>query len=125
MKVKDAMSPHLVTVKADDVAIDALKILVRKGVSGAPVIGEGGQLVGLVTEFDLLLALDFVGEGVPVSKIMSSNVVTVEPDTDLEEVRDLLLVNNFRRIPVAKEGKIIGIISRRDILRVHLGIEEE
>lgn len=125
MKVRDAMSTTMVTVAENTVVVDALKILVRKEVSGAPVVCDDNKIIGLVTEFDLLLAIDFVGENVPVSKIMSTQLVTVDPDDSLEDVRELLLTNNFRRLPVVHDGIVLGVISRRDILRVYLSVLDD
>lgn len=122
MKVKDAMSRKIVTLSEDDNALTALKTLVKRKVSGAPVLDARGRLVGLVTEFDLLLALDYIGEGVRVTKIMKTEIVSVRPDTPLAEARDLFLRHQLRRVPVLSRGKVVGVLSRRDLLRVELGL---
>ena len=122
MKVQDAMVRDLITVRETDSALASLKVLIKGGVSGAPVVSEDQRLLGIVTEFDLLLAIDFVGEQVPVSRVMTSDVVTVSPDTDLDSARELLVTNNWRRLPVLEEGELIGILSRRDILRARFGL---
>lgn len=119
MKVRDVMQRMVVTLSERDSAYDALRTLVRRGISGAPVVRDG-RLVGLVTEFDLLLAIDFVGHGVDVAKIMKTNVVGVRPGTSLAEVRELFLKYHFRRVPVLSRGRLVGILSRRDVLRVEL-----
>ena len=87
MQVQEAMTSQLVTVRDTDSALTGLKLLVKEGLSGAPVVSADSRLVGMVTEFDLLLAIDFVGEFIPVSRVMTSDVTSVHPDTDLEEAR--------------------------------------
>ena len=61
MTVRDAMNTQVVTVRESDSALDGLKLLVTEGISGAPVVNEDSDLVGVVTEFDLLLAIDLRG----------------------------------------------------------------
>ena len=116
------MSTQVITVRESDSALDGLKLLLTKGISGAPVVNENSDLVGVVTEFDLLLAIDHVGEQVPISKIMTEGASWVSPDTSLDEARELMLGHNWRRLPVVEDGKIVGVLSRRDILRVHFGL---
>jgi CBS domain-containing protein len=121
MKVQDAMNRELITVRETDSVMTTRKRLVTGEISGAPVVSEDGLLLGLVTEFDLLLAIDFVGEQVPVSRVMTSDVVSITPDLDLDKARDLFVRNNWRRLPVV-EGRVVGILSRPDILRSHFGL---
>ena len=122
MKVRDAMNTQVITVRESDSALDGLKLLLTKGISGAPVVNENSDLIGVVTEFDLLLAIDHVGEQVPISKIMTEGASWVSPDTSLDEARELMLGHNWRRLPVVEDDKIVGVLSRRDILRVHFGL---
>jgi CBS domain-containing protein len=122
MKVQDAMNRELITVRETDSVMTTLKRLVTGEISGAPVVSEDGRLLGLVTEFDLLLAIDFVGEQVPVSRVMTSDVVSITPDLDLDKARDLFVRNNWRRLPVVEGDRVVGILSRRDILRSHFGL---
>ena len=113
---------QVITVRESDSALDGLKLLVTKGISGAPVVDKESRMVGLVTEFDLLLALDHVGEQVPIARIMTEGVSSVSPDTSLDEARELMIGHNWRRLPVVEDDKIVGVLSRRDILRVRFGL---
>ncbi len=122
MTVRDAMSTQVITVRESDSALDGLKLLVTKGISGAPVVDEESRMVGVVTEFDLLLALDHVGEQVPIARIMTEDASSVSPDTSLDEARELMIGHNWRRLPVVEDDKIVGVLSRRDILRVRFGL---
>lgn len=125
MNVRQAMVTKLVTVQEHDTVLEALKKIVVGKVSGAPVIHKDNSVAGLVTEYDLLLAIDFVGDEVPVSKIMRKDVKIVHPDTSLEEVKNLLVRNDFRRTLVVENNSLVGIVSRRDILRAHLNKTEK
>jgi CBS domain-containing protein len=122
MKVQEAIGTHLVTLRDTDSALTGLKLLVKEGLSGAPVVSSDFKLVGMVTEFDLLLAIDYVGEITPIARVMSKDVTAVEPDTDLEEARKLILEHHYRRLPVIEAGRVVGVLSRRDILRVRFGV---
>jgi CBS domain-containing protein len=122
MKVKEAISSQLVTVRDTDSALTGLKLLVKEGLSGAPVVSSDSRLVGMVTEFDLLLAIDYVGETIPISRVMTRDVTSVRPDTDLEEARKVILDHHYRRLPVVDGERVIGVLSRRDILRVRFGV---
>jgi len=116
------MSSPAISVSETDSALSGLKVLVQNEISGAPVVSADGRLVGIVTEFDLLLAINHVGEHVPISRIMTRDILFVEPDAELEEARRLILDRQFRRLPVVSENKLVGIIARRDILRIRFGM---
>ena len=122
MTVRDAMSTEIITLGENDSVLTGLKLLVKEGVSGAPVVSPDSQLIGMVTEFDLLLGVDYVGEAMPVSRVMSRDVVSIGPDAELEEARTLILSHNWRRLPVVQDGTLVGMLSRRDILRVWFGL---
>ena len=76
----------------------------------------------MVTEFDLLLAADCVGEAMPISRVMTRDVISSGPDAELDEARKLILTHNWRRLPVVGGGKLVGMLSRCDILRVWFGL---
>ncbi len=125
MIVRDAMTTGAVTVRETDSVMSGLKLLVQKGISGAPVVSNESGLIGVVTEFDLLLAIDYVGEEMPISRVMTENVVSISPDAPLEEARKLMLTHNWRRLPVVDDSKVVGVLSRRDILRVRFGLDKQ
>ena len=119
MTVRDAMSSQAITLRDTDSALSGLTVLVQKGISGAPVVSSDARLVGIVTEFDLLLAIDYVGDAVPISRVMSKEVLSVNADTSLEEARRVMLRHHYGALPVVEGDKVIGVVARRDILRVH------
>ncbi len=122
MTVRDAMNSKVITLRDTDSVLSGLVLLVKEAISGAPVITKDDRLIGMVTEFDLLLAIDCVGEEFPISRVMHKEVIAVRPDLDLEEARRVILTHNYRRLPVVEDDKLIGILSRRDILRIRFGI---
>lgn len=118
---RDLMVSRVKTVKPDDMVHDAVRLLVAHGISGAPVVDDTGQLVGMLSEKDCIQALmRAVVERLPSSKVkdvMSRQVVTIPPETHLLTVAHLFLTKSLRRIPVVRDGKLVGQISRHDLLK--------
>lgn len=118
---KQAMSRALVTLRPDMDVLEALRILVEQRVSGAPVMDQVGNLIGILTERDCMrIALGagyYSEDGGHVENFMSKDVVTVEADTPVTEVAERFANSNFRRLPVMEQGRLVGIISRRDVLK--------
>ena len=122
MTVREAMTSNVVTLRDTDSVLAGLKVLVKEELSGAPVVDKDQRAIGMVTEFDLLLAIDCVGDDFPISRVMHKDVISTTPGTDIEEARRMILTHNYRRLPVIENGKLVGILSRRDILRIRFGI---
>lgn len=116
------MGSQYITVRDTESVLSGLKRLVKEGISGAPVISVDSRLMGMVTEFDLLLAIDYVGEEFPISRVMHKDVISIRPDDTLDQARQLILTHNYRRLPVVENNKVIGVLSRRDLLRVRFGL---
>lgn len=121
VRVRDYMSARLMTFAPEMEVMNAVHQLVSSGHSGAPVVDKDGKLVGMLSERDclniaLVAAQDTCVAG-PVSQFMSSNIETVSPDLSITQLASLFLNRNFRRYPVVEDGKLIGQISRSDVLR--------
>ncbi|HAX62291.1 MAG TPA: hypothetical protein DCX95_07055 [Elusimicrobia bacterium] len=118
LKAKDVMTKNVVTIKADILLKDAIRILVGKGISGVPVVDDSGKVTGILSEKDIMNYM-FSGNlsTTVVSEAMTKNVVSMTSDTDLDKVALLISEKKFRRVPVIDNGKLVGIISRRDIIR--------
>ncbi len=117
-KVKDAMTTAVVSVLDDATIDEVFSLLLRHHVSGLPVVDSENRLVGIVSELDLLMLLNNPeSDKSHVSDYLSGNVLTVEEDDLLTDVTDLFLTHNFRRLPVVRDGRLIGVISRRDLVR--------
>jgi CBS domain-containing protein len=112
----------VITLRDTDSVLAGLKVLVTEELSGAPVVDKDHQVIGMVTEFDLLLAIDCVGDDYPLSRVMHKEIVSTTPGADLDDARRMILSHNYRRLPVIENGKLVGILSRRDILRIRFGI---
>ena len=116
--VRSIMSDSLVTVTPQCSIQDAIEKLLQEEISGLPVTDGDGKLVGIVTEFALLgLAYDEKIRQDTVSQHMTTNVLTVQADDPVSKVADLCLVHRVRRVPVMENGRLIGLVARRDVLR--------
>ncbi len=118
MKAKDVMTKNVVTIKADILLKDAIRILVGKGISGVPVVDDSGKVTGILSEKDIINYM-FSGNlnTAVVSEAMTKNIISMTSDTDLDKVALLISEKKFRRVPIIDNGKLTGIISRRDIIR--------
>ena len=119
--VKDYMSGKLVTFRPDTDVLDAIHELVKHGISGAPVIDDTGNLVGMLSEFDcmkVVLTAGYHGEpGGPVSDLMATDVKTVRAEVSIVDMADIFMESGLRRYPVINGNRLVGQISRRDVLR--------
>lgn len=140
MKVRDVMTTEVVTVGPRSTFKQTVEKMVAARVSGLPVVVEDDQLVGIVTEADLMSKEAFgeglrpmaallsfatgdrqwVGKatGLTARDVMSVNVVTVGPDEDIRAAARRMLREGVKRLPVVQDGKLIGIVSRHDLLEI-------
>lgn len=116
---EEIMTATVITVTPDTPIDIAMDILIENKISGLPVVDETGHMVGILSEADRLKMLrnPEAGNFQQVCQIMTRNVVSVTADTPLHEVVDLLMGGAMRRVPVMKEGCVVGIISRRDLVK--------
>ncbi len=119
--VKDYMARTLVTFKPDTDVLDAIHVLVKNRIAGAPVVDDEGNLIGMLSEFDCMkVALDagYHGNwGGPVRDFMSDGVQTVDADMSIVDLAQVFINKKFRRFPVMQDTRLVGQISRRDVLR--------
>ncbi len=119
--VKDYMSKTLVTFKPDTSVLDAVHTLVERRIAGAPVVDDAGNLIGMLSELDCLrvvLQAGYHGDyGGPVSDYMTSDVQTVNARMSIVDLAQRFLDSRFRRFPVTDNNRLVGQISRRDVLR--------
>jgi CBS domain-containing protein len=112
------MSPNTVTVRPDASVEEAIELLLDKEISGLPVVDDDDRLVGVITEFALLaVAYDRRVKNHTVSQHMTRELVTVDVDDPISRVADLCIVHRVRRLPVMRDGRLAGVIARRDVLR--------
>ena len=121
LRVTDYMTRKIVTVSPDTELMRAVYLLVAKELSGVPVVDGNKTLVGMLTERDCLaMAINagyFDEPGGLVEDFMSHPVETVAPQDKLMDIALRFRDTSFRRFPVVENGKLVGIISRRDVLR--------
>ncbi len=117
---KDVMTTRVVTVTPSTSIADAAKTLVRRKVSGVPVVDEKDKtkIVGIVTEADLLAAGP---DHRTVADVMKKRVTSVTPDASLDDVAAMLVQKKIKRVPVVDQGKLVGIVSRIDVLKARFG----
>ena len=118
IKAKDIMKTGVLAVTKDTDIYEAIRIMVANNVTGLPVIDNDRVLVGIVTEKDVLTLLYNI-EDRPgrVADFMTPTVVAFEQDQDILVVAESLRANHFRRVPILNRGKLVGIISRKDVIR--------
>ena len=119
-KVSEIMATRLVTFSPETSIHQAIRILLEKGLSGAPVVNDDGELVGVLSKKDCLRIVFstsyYQDWGGAVREYMSPEVTTIDADTDLVSAAEFFLNSNFRRFPVLREGQLVGQVSRSDIL---------
>ena len=120
--VRDHMDTEVCSLEPGIEILDAVGFLLEHRVTGAPVVDEAGHLVGMLSEKDCLrLVATGAGADRPtgtVTDFMTTDVTTIPPDMDVYYAAGLFLHQPFRRFPVVEDGKLVGAITRFDILRV-------
>ena len=143
LKAKDIMTKDVITVKIDTTIEEFARILMKHGISGAPVVDEKGNLRGIATENDLIsknsrlhipTILRLFDAYIPlgaskledeikrvaalsVGEICSKDVITVDEETSAEYIATLMTEKRIHLLPVLKEGKILGIVGKKDLIR--------
>ena len=121
IRVDQYMTRQVLTFSPDTDVMSAIGVLVKRGHSGAPVCDASGQLLGVLSEKDCLkIAVAASFEGVSaglVKDLMSSRIATLAPDDTLLEAATRFLDAPYKRFPVVEKGRLVGQLSRSDILR--------
>jgi len=132
MKVREIMSRPVVTVLADTGIKAAATLLVEHGVSALPVVDSRGRLVGIVSEADLLsieTRADPRAQATPLAptagsspktvvEVMTRDVLTVSPGSEVSQAARIMLNEGIKRVPVVQGRRVVGILSRRDLVKV-------
>jgi len=111
MLAKHIMTRDIITAQPTMTVKDFARLLNRNQISGAPVVDKGGKLVGVVSEADVISK-----KGKNVRAIMTKKTITVEEDTPVEKIAELMTQYRINRLPVLDGKRIIGIVSRADIV---------
>jgi CBS domain-containing protein len=119
--VRDIMNPRVVGVRPDATLAEAVAILTQQHIGGAPVVTAEGAVVGVISELALIdVVFDSDAKDSPVSEYMTPEVHTVHPDDPLSRPAQLFALYSFRRLPVVQDGKLVGIVTRRDLMNYAL-----
>jgi CBS domain-containing protein len=144
MKAREVMTKDVVSVRPDTPISQVARVLAERGISAVPVIEENGALIGMVSEGDLIGRaeaerdrrrewwLECLAEGTglaptflesirtthrPARSVMVAPVTTVDEEKSVEEIAQLLTNLGIKRVPVVREGRVVGIVSRADLVR--------
>jgi CBS domain-containing protein len=140
MKVRDFMSTRVETIHPDSPIMDAAQLMLKHHFSGLPVVDDNGRVVGIVTEHDLLRRTDRPGSQQPywlqlmieraavakeavcfneakVKEVMTPDPLVVMEDTPIEDVCRVMEQCSIKRLPVVRDGRLVGIVSRADLVR--------
>jgi len=128
--VSKYMRTRLITFKPKQSVLEVMEILIKNCISGGPVVDENNQLLGVISEGDCMKQIsesryyNMPMNDVTVDKHMDINVDTILPNMTIFEAANLFYKSNRRRFPVLQDGKLVGQISRRDILKAALALKD-
>ncbi len=115
---REIMRENVVTINLESSLEEAIDLMLSQEISGLPVTDNEGHLAGIVTEFALLaIVYDEKIRQDTISEHMTANVLTIEADDPISKIADMCIVHRVRRVPVMENGRIVGMISRRDVLK--------
>ncbi len=122
LKAKDVMTKEVLCASPEATLDETVDILLDNKISGMPVCDSGKKVIGMISERDILNFV-FSGNinGTKVREAMSTNVVGFPPDTDIDKISLVMGEKKLRRVPIIENDRLVGIISRRSILRSVLG----
>ncbi len=149
MQVRDVMTQDVISVTAKDTVVKAARIMLQNRISGLPVVDAGGRLVGMITEGDFLrrgeigterqrpkwleillgpgrMADEYVrSSGRKIEDVMTSDPVTVTEEDSLETVVELMERRHIKRLPVLRDGKMVGIVSRANLMHALVSLSRD
>lgn len=123
---KDIMTEEVIRIRPETPIYNAIELLVENGITGMPVVDDGSNLVGVLSENDVLTMLYAMEDntGQTVGDYMSTGVVSFDVNVSLIDLCDCLEENVFRRVLITDNGKLAGVVSRSDIIKIILEIKE-
>ena len=128
IKAKDIMTKEVITVNKEDTLADVAELMISKRISGFPVL-EDNEIIGIITANDLFMVMDMIKTGEilknnssnysqpKVSFAMSTEVITVSQEGNLDEIIALMKYRNIHTLPVTSQNKLVGVIGRRDVFK--------
>ena len=122
--IRDVMTSNPATLEPSATVVDAAGVMAGEDVGPVPIV-EGGRLVGIITDRDLVVRVLAEGKdpsSTTIGEIASADLTTVSPDTDVQEALDLMSASQVRRLPVVESGQLVGIVAQADVARA---VDEE
>ena len=129
IKVSDYMSKNLTTFRPDQSVMEVMNTLIKKKISGGPVVNEKNELVGIISEGDCMKQISNSRyynqpmEDVKVKDHMATSVETIDGEMNVFDAADKFLASRRRRFPIVEDGKLVGLISQKDILKAALQLK--
>jgi predicted transcriptional regulator len=123
---KDIMTEEVIRVRPEMPVYDAIELLVENEITGMPVVDDGSNLVGVLSEKDVLAMLYAMEDNTEqtVGDYMSTGVVSLDVNASLIDLCDCLTRNVFRRVLITENGKLAGVVSRSDMIKIILKIKK-
>ena len=127
-EIEDVMSTNLICVTSETTILEAIELLIKHTITGLPVVDEEMKLCGVVSEKDLLILAycfktnfyDSSSFSQTIDNFMTKKPVSFNVNDNIDDVCLCLMNNDFRRVPVLSEGKLVGVISRGDLLQLSI-----
>lgn len=129
IKVSDYMTRNLITFRQDQSVLEVMDILIKHKISGGPVVNDDNELVGIISEGDCIKQISESRyynqpiENINVSAHMIKNVETIDGDLNIFDAAEKFLSSRRRRFPIVEDGKLVGQISQKDILKAALELK--
>ena len=128
VQVRDYMSTKLITFKVDQRIEEVIDALIKHKISGGPVVNEKNELVGVISEGDCIKHIsesryyNMPMENNTIEKHIARNVDTIDGDMNIFDAANKFLESKHRRFPIVENGKLVGLISQKDILKAALAL---
>ncbi len=129
IKVSDYMTTNLITFRPDQSVMEVMTILIKRKISGGPVVNEKNELVGIISEGDCMKQISVSRyynqpmQDVKVEEHMAKEVDTIDGNMNVFDAADKFLKSRRRRFPIVEDGKLVGQISQKDVLKAALELK--
>lgn len=129
IKVSDYMTTNLVKFRTDQSVLDVMDTLIKKRISGGPVVNDKNELVGIISEGDCIKQISVSRyynqpmKDITVSEHMATDVETIDGNMNVFDAAELFLKSKRRRFPILEDGKLVGQISQKDVLKAALKLK--
>ncbi len=125
-EAKTIMKTRLITVNRQTPIYEAIRTMVENNITGLPVVDDDMTLIGIITEKDVLsLLYNIEDKPGKVEDFMTKGIVSFDQEDSLIDIAESFIKNHFRRVPIVAQGKLVGIVSRKDIIKYILKLRRE